>query len=181
MGRRQGAADGHSGLAITPFSTEAQIHSRPGVRCIYMKRTLSFLAVGALLLTPSVGRADDSIADKAEDVFRGIRQGFKDAAHDVKQAVVGHDVEVSLGEWHMEMPTSVEAGDVTFTVTNEGTENRGFKISGPGLERSFTAPLPPGESEKMTVNLEPGLYQVEAPAQGDPAKQLSVQITASPE
>lgn len=127
---------------------------------------------------PSIGSADDSIADKAEDVFRGIRQGFKDAAHDVKQAVVGRDVEVSLGEWHLEMPTRVEPGDVTFTVTNDGSENRGFKISGPGLERSFTAPLPPGESEKMTVNLQPGVYQVEASAQGDPAKLLTVELTA---
>jgi hypothetical protein len=67
-------------------------------------------------------------------------------------------VEVSLGETHMEMPTSVDAGDVTFTVTNVGSENRGFKVSGPGLERSLTAPLPPGDSEKMTVNLKPGVY-----------------------
>jgi hypothetical protein len=80
--------------------------------------------------------------------------------------VTGHDVEVFLGERHMEMPTSVEAGDVTFTVTNAGSEERWFKISGPGLERSFTAPLPPGESERMTVNLQPGVCQVEAPAQG---------------
>jgi hypothetical protein len=127
---------------------------------------------------PSIGHADDSIANKAEDVFRGIRQGFKDAAHDVKQAVVGHDVEVSLGEWHLEMPTSVEAGEVTFTVTNEGSESRGFKISGPGLERSFTEPLPPGESETMTVNLQPGAYQVEVPTQGDPTKQLTFELTA---
>jgi hypothetical protein len=46
------------------------------------------------------------------------------------------------------------------------------------LERSLTAPLPPGQSEKITVNLEPGVYQVEAPAQGDPTKQLTVQLTA---
>jgi hypothetical protein len=143
-----------------------------------MKKTLSFLAVGALLLMPSVGHADDSIVDKAEDVIHGIHQGFKDAAHDIKQAVVGRDVEVSLGEWHLEMPTNVTAGDVTFKVTNEGSEDRGFKISGPGLERSFTAPLPPGESEKMTVNLQPGMYQVEAPVPGDPTKQLTVELTA---
>jgi iron uptake system EfeUOB component EfeO/EfeM len=146
-----------------------------------MKRTLSFLAIGALLLMPSIGRADDSIADKAEDVFRGIRQGFKDAAHDVKQAVVGRDVKVSVGDWHLEMPASVEAGDVTFTVTNEGSEARGFKIAGPGLARYFTAPLLPGESEKITVNLQPGVYQVEAPAQGNPTKQLTVELTALPE
>ena len=126
----------------------------------------------------AVGRADASIGEKAEDVVRGIGQGIKDAAHDVKQAVVGGDVEVSLGERRMEMPTSVDAGNVTFTVTNVGSEDRGFKISGPGLERSFTAPLSPGETEKMTVNLEPGVYQVEASAQSDPTKHLMVELTA---
>jgi hypothetical protein len=153
-----------------------QIHFCPQFRCIDMKRTLSLLAMGALFL-PAIGRADDSIAEKAENVIHGIHQGIKDAAHDVKQAVTGGDVEVSLGERHMEIPTSVDAGDVTFTVTNAGSEERGFKISGPGLERSFTAPLPPGESEKLTVNLQPGVYQVEAPALGDPTKQLMVELT----
>ena len=143
-----------------------------------MQRKLAYFAVGALLIIPALGRADDSIVDKAEDVLHGIHQGFKDAAHDVKQAVVGREVEVSLGERHMEMPTSVEAGDVTFTVTNEGTQDRGFKITGPGLERSFTAPLPPGQSEKITINLEPGVYQVEAPSQEDPTKLLTVELTA---
>jgi hypothetical protein len=135
--------------------------------------------MGTLLMVPALGFADDSIVDKAEDVLHGIHQGFKDAAHDVKQAVAGQDVEVSLGERHMRMPTSVEAGDVTFTVTNNGSDDRGFKITGPGLERSFTAPLPPGESEKITVNLEPGVYQVEAPALQDPTKQLTVELTVT--
>lgn len=131
------------------------------------------------MMVPALSRADDSIVDKAEDVLHGIHQGFKDAAHDVKQAVAGQDVEVSLGEQHMRMPTSVDAGDVTFTVTNNGSEDRGFKITGPGMERSFTAPLPPGESGKITVNLAPGIYQVEAPALQDPTKQLVVELTVT--
>jgi hypothetical protein len=72
----------------------------------------------------------------------------------------------------------VDAGDVTFRVTNVGSEDRGFRISGPGLERSFIAPLPPGASENMSVNLKPGLYQVETPAKGDPSKDLTVELTA---
>jgi hypothetical protein len=32
----------------------------------------------------------------------------------------------------------------------------------------------------MTVNLQPGVYQVESPAQADPTKLLTVQITALP-
>ena len=142
-----------------------------------MRRVLSLLAIGALVLFPAAGHAGD-IGDKAEDVIRGIGRGFRDVAHGVKQAAAGHDMDVSLGETHMVMPTSVDAGDITFKVTNVGTEERGFKISGPGLERSFSAPLPPGATEKMTVNLQPGVYQVESPAQGDPTKTLAVQVTA---
>ena len=143
-----------------------------------MKRALPFLAIGALVLVPSIGRTDDSIIDKAEDVVHGIARGIKDTAHDVKQALVGQDVEDILDERHMEMPTSVESGDVTFTVTNTGSEDREFKISGPGLERSLIAPLRPGESEQMTVNLEPGIYEVVAPSPSDRTKQLTVEITA---
>jgi hypothetical protein len=159
------------------YTIEPQIHWRSQFRYIGMRRTLSLLAIGALSLFPASGQAGD-IGDKAEDVIRGIGRGFSDVAHDVKQAVANHDVDVSLGETHMEMPTSVDAGAVTFKVTNVGTEERGFKVSGPGLESSFTAPLPPGATEKLTVSVKPGVYQVESTAQGDPTKTLAVQVTA---
>jgi hypothetical protein len=68
-----------------------------------MKRTVSIFAAGALILLPAMGRADDSLGEKAKDVVRGIGQGIRDAAHDVKQAVNGSAVEVSLGERHMQM------------------------------------------------------------------------------
>jgi hypothetical protein len=139
---------------------------------------LSFFAAGALILVPTIGRADDSDASpgqKARDVIRGIGQGIRDAIHDSRQPV---DVDVSLGETHMGMPTSVDAGEITFEVTNTGTEKRAFKISGPGLERYFTEPLPPGESQKMTVNLRPGVYKVEAPAVGGATNDLTVELIA---
>jgi hypothetical protein len=143
-----------------------------------MKRMLLFVASTAPILMPAIGSADDSLSEKAEDAARAIGQGIEDAARGVKQAIAGHDVDVTLGETHMEMPTRVAAGDVTFKVTNAGTEVRGFKISGPGMERSFTTPLPPGQTEQLTVNLAPGVYQVDSPAQGDPTKHLTVELTA---
>jgi len=140
-----------------------------------VKRILPFFAAGALILVPTIGRADDSPGQKAEDVIRGIGQGIRDAIHDSRQPT---DVEVSLGETHMGMPTSVDAGEITFKVTNLGTEKRGFKISGPGLERYFTEPLLPGESQKITVNLQPGEYKVEAPAVGGATNDLIGELTA---
>jgi hypothetical protein len=142
-----------------------------------VKKILSFFAVGALILAPIIGRADDedSPGQKARDVIRGIGQGVRDAIHDGKESPA---IEVSLGKTHVDMPTSIDAGEITFKVTNIGTDQRAFKISGPGLERYFTQPLPPGESQKMTVYLDPGLYKVEAPAVGAATNDLSVQITA---
>ena len=112
--------------------------------------------MGALILMPAIGRADDddSPGQKARDVIKGIGQGVREAIHDGKELPA---IDVSLGKTHLDMPTSVDAGEITFKVTNIGTEQRAFKISGPGLERYFTQPLPPGESQRMTVYLEPGL------------------------
>ena len=133
--------------------------------------------MGALILIPAIGRADDddSAGQKARDVIKGIGQGVREAIHNGKELPA---IDVSLGKTHMEMPTSIDAGEITFKVTNIGTEQRAFKISGPGLERYFTQPLPPGESQRMTVYLEPGLYGVEAPAVGAATNDLTVQITA---
>jgi hypothetical protein len=137
---------------------------------------LWFCAAVTLTLVPIISRADDdSPGEKARDIIRGIGQGVREAIHDGKQSV---GVDVSLGKTHMDMPSNVDAGEITFEVTNVGTEKRAFKISGPGLERYFTEPLPPGESKKMTVNLEPGVYKVEAPAVGSATNDLSVELTA---
>jgi hypothetical protein len=142
-----------------------------------VKRILSFFAVAALILVPAMGRADDedSPGQRAKDIIKGIGQGVRDAIHEGKEAA---DVDVSLGKTHMDIPTNVDAGEITFKVTNIGSENRAFKISGPGLERYFTQPLPPGESQKLTVYLDPGSYKVEAPAVGSATNDLTVEITA---
>jgi hypothetical protein len=142
-----------------------------------VKKILSFFAVAALILMPAIGRADDndSPGQKAKDVIKGIGQGVREAIHDGKELPA---IDVSLGKTNMDMPTSVDAGEITFKVTNVGTEQRAFKISGPGLERYFTQPLPPGESQKMTVFLDPGVYKVEAPAVGSNTDDLGVEITA---
>jgi hypothetical protein len=128
----------------------------------------------------STKRCDASIADKAEGVIQGIGQGVADAARDVKRAVAGDKVDVTLGERHMVMPREIEAGSVMFRVTNVGSEDRGFQISGPGLERSLTAPLAPGETTKLTIDLEPGVYRVTAPVPSDPSKLLMVELTVQP-
>jgi hypothetical protein len=148
------------------------------IRTIHVKRLLSFFALGVLILVPTIGRADDddNPGQKAKDVIKGIGQGVREAIHDGKNQAAA--VDVSLGKTHMEMPTSVDAGEIVFKVTNIGTEQRQFRISGPGLERYFTQPLPPGESQRMIVNLDPGVYKVESQVVGSATDDLIVQVTA---
>ena len=153
----------------------SQIRSRPRFRSINVKRMLSFFAASVLILAPTILRADDEgPGQKAKDVIRGIGQGVREAVHDSRQPA---DVDVSLGKTHMDMPSNVNAGELTFKVTNVGTEQRQFKISGPGLERYFTQPLPPGESQRMIVYLDPGVYKVEAQAVGS-TNDLTIELTA---
>jgi plastocyanin len=51
----------------------------------------------------------------------------------------------------------VNAGTVTFSVKNAGTMPHNFAIQGNGVDHR-TAPLMPGETTSLTVDLQPGIY-----------------------
>jgi hypothetical protein len=72
-------------------------------------------------------------------------------------------VEVSLTEWAINMPTELEAGTVIFEVINDGTVPHTFEIANETLYATLDAPLGPGESARLTVDLTPGVYTVICP------------------
>jgi uncharacterized cupredoxin-like copper-binding protein len=77
------------------------------------------------------------------------------------------------------MPAQVQAGTVTFQVTNNGDEVHNFEIEGEGVEESFPTDLQPGETRSMTVELQPGTYHVYCPV-GDHEEQgmeLELEVT----
>ena len=55
-----------------------------------------------------------------------------------------------------------EAGETTFTVSNEGEFPHALEIEGNGIEEE-TEELSPGESGSVTVELEPGEYELYCP------------------
>lgn len=142
-----------------------------------MSQTCWRTAVGALLLLATLARADEPLGAKAEDTAKAARQGLKSPPARVQQAVTERNITVRLLRERLEVPASVAAGEVTFAVTNAGAEARGFKLSGPGLQRKLSAPLPPGQTRTLAVELRPGVYHLEAPAQGGSAKRLSAELT----
>jgi plastocyanin len=62
-----------------------------------------------------------------------------------------------------------EAGETTFTVSNEGEFPHALEIEGNGIEEE-TEELGPGESGSVTVDLEPGEYELYCPV-GDHREQ----------
>jgi hypothetical protein len=142
-----------------------------------MSRTSLRAIAGALLLLATLARADEPLGATAEDAAKAARQGLKSTPARAQQAVTERSITVRLLQDRLEVPASVAAGEVTFAVTNAGTDARGFKLSGPGLQRELSAPLPPGQTKTLAVNLQPGVYQLEAPAQGGPAKRLRAELT----
>ena len=84
--------------------------------------------------------------------------------------------EIGLGEWALAPEAdAIRPGTVTFVIHNRGTVNHGFEIalegdsSGPGSGDLFKAEselLEPGESTRMTVDLVPGVYEIECLVDG---------------
>ena len=143
-----------------------------------MRQTCLRAAGSALILLATWGRADEPpLGAQAEDAAKAARQGLKSTPARAQQAVTERNLTVRLLPERLEVPASVTAGEVTLTVTNAGTEARGFKLSGPGLQRELRAPLLPGQTQTLAVNLRPGVYHLEAPAPGGSAKRLSVELT----
>ena len=75
----------------------------------------------------------------------------------------GNKVDVALADFTIGMPASVDEGAVTFSVTNEGAREHGFKIAGAGLEEELDQNLQPGETRELSVALKFGTYDVWCP------------------
>ncbi len=75
-------------------------------------------------------------------------------------------VEVELSEWDLGFDSvTVEPGKTTFRIVNDGSYEHAFEIEGNGIEKE-TDRLASGESTTLTVNLEPGEYEVYCPVPG---------------
>ena len=66
-------------------------------------------------------------------------------------------------EFKLDMPSSVQAGMVTFNVINKGTIPHSLEVQGQGIDQKLPSTLQPGQSGKMQVNLKPGTYMVICP------------------
>jgi uncharacterized cupredoxin-like copper-binding protein len=95
------------------------------------------------------------------------------------ETVAATEANVGLYEWGIEMPTSLSAGTITFTVTNNGTEAHNFEIEGNGIEQEFETDLAPGETRTMEVELQPGIYEIYCPVAGHAELGMALELTVT--
>jgi hypothetical protein len=146
-----------------------------------MQRIFSVVVACVVCMLLTTRRGEASIASQAEDVFRTIGEAFEDGAEDFKTEVLGSHVDVSIGERYLRMPTDVATGKVIFKVTNMGSEYRRIQIYGGSLLRALAATLAPGQTAKLTADLEAGTYDVIASAQWGRTKVLRAELNVRPE
>jgi plastocyanin len=78
----------------------------------------------------------------------------------------GQAQEVDISETDFELDPSdptVKAGTVTFNVTNDGDTTHNLEVEGDGVEEELEQDLAVGESGELTVDLEPGTYEMYCP------------------
>jgi len=122
---------------------------------------------GIAYLAPAGGGAT-SVSVMIAEVLPG---GAPEAATEAAQPAAGTPtaasgpqlVDVSLTEFAIDMPTTVPAGKVRFTVTNNGTVPHSFVLEGEGISKRLANNVPPGSSAKLNADLKPGTYTVYCP------------------
>lgn len=69
-------------------------------------------------------------------------------------------LDVTMREQTLFMPRAVRAGPTVFQMRNAGTTPCRLHLAGGGRTDSLDAPLAPGATQAMTLDLAPGTYEV---------------------
>ncbi|HXX41732.1 MAG TPA: cupredoxin domain-containing protein [Chthoniobacterales bacterium] len=75
----------------------------------------------------------------------------------------GQKINVTMTEYHFNMPATAKAGKTTFVVKNAGQKEHAFKIKGEGMEQRLSPDPKPGQTGTLQVDLKPGTYEITCP------------------
>jgi plastocyanin len=98
-----------------------------------------------------------------EEEAEGTQEAEEEDQEESEEEALEGAVKVSLNEFEIRMPDEIPAGETTFAITNTGSLAHSFAISGGDVEASLDAPLAPGASATLTVDLPVGEYEVICP------------------
>ena len=124
--------------------------------------------------------AEDTV-DTAKNVGHSVARGTKKAAHRVADALTpdsdARRVDVTLTEYHIDMPTGLKPGKTAFVVKNAGKQRHNFGIQGNGTDEKFLKDVTPQATKVLHVNLKPGSYTAYCPVDGHQKKGMDVKFT----
>lgn len=72
-------------------------------------------------------------------------------------------VDVTLTEYQIDMPTSLQPGWTSLRIKNVGKKDHSFRIEGHDFKKKLESELKPGQSATLQVDLRPGTYRVSCP------------------
>lgn|SRR5947209_9312338 len=88
----------------------------------------------------------------------------------------GQTVQVRITDQGIEMPPSLPSGVTTFQVTNSGSGEHSFGVSGPAGDKRLDHALKPGESASLDMILDSGTYRVYSPVDQGQAMQIALNV-----
>jgi len=72
-------------------------------------------------------------------------------------------INVTMTEYHFNMPATAKAGKTEFVVKNSGRKEHTIEIKGEGIDQKLSPNVKPGQSATLVVDLKPGTYNVNCP------------------
>jgi uncharacterized cupredoxin-like copper-binding protein len=127
------------------------------------------------------GEVAEDATDTAKNVGRSVAKGTKKAVNTVVDAVTpdpdAYKAEVTLTDYHIDMPTSLKRGKTAFVVKNTGKQKHNFEVQGNGTDQKFLITLGRNETKVLHVNLKRGTYAVYCPVNGHRKKGMDVKLT----
>ena len=105
-------------------------HLRHQIRYDAMRTTLiTALTLAFALGSPVLAQKEESTTEKVKDAARALLGEKKEAQE--------QRARVKITEGSLDMPNRFTAGEITFAVTNDADEKRGFRIAGKGIRESL--------------------------------------------
>jgi len=129
--------------------------------------------------TPATAETPSTTTQAETPVGGESSIGTPTAGTEDSSMVAGGQVPVSLAEFAISMPSTLPAGRVTFAITNDGTIQHSFEIEGNGVEKSLKNPLDPGQTDMLSVNLDPGTYTVYCPIDDHRGQGMELEVTVA--
>jgi uncharacterized cupredoxin-like copper-binding protein len=142
------------------------------------------VSIGTVRPQGPVQKATDVAEDTAEtakNVGHSVAKGTKKAVNTVVDALTpdadARRVDVTLGEYKIDMPTSLKPGKTAFIVKNAGKQKHNFEVKGDGTDQKFITDLTPKQTKVLHVRLKRGTYTVYCPVGDNQKKGMETSLT----